>query len=83
MPTQRPTHLSYVLRLWQTPGGANQPWRVSLENPLTGERRGFADLEAALTFLRTQIVVAFPPDEESGEDEAPTGEPQEVQYETQ
>jgi hypothetical protein len=54
-----------------------------LENPLTGERRGFADLEAALTFLRTQIVVAFPPDEESGEDEAPTGEPQEVQYETQ
>jgi hypothetical protein len=83
MATQRPAHLSYLLRLWQTPGGANEPWRVSLENPLTGERRGFPDLEAALVFLRTQIVGASPLDEEPGGDEATTGELQEVTYETQ
>jgi hypothetical protein len=83
MSSQRPAHLSYLLRLWQTPGGANEPWRVSLENPLTGERRGFADLEAALMFLRAQIVAASPPDEEPGRDEANTGALQEVTYETQ
>lgn len=64
MSSQRPAHLSYLLRLWQTPGGANEPWRVSLENPLTGERRGFADLEAALALLRSQIEEAALPGEE-------------------
>ena len=32
-------------------GGAGQPWRASLEDTLTGERRGFADLEALVAYL--------------------------------
>ena len=44
---------SYLLRLWQeTP---HAPWRASLQNAATGERRGFSDLESLFTFLRTQI----------------------------
>jgi hypothetical protein len=43
---------SYLLRLWQeTP---HAPWRASLQNAATGERRGFSDLESLFTFLRTQ-----------------------------
>lgn len=64
MSSQRPVYLSYLLRLWQTPDGTSQPWRVSLADPRTGERRGFADLEAALAFLRSQIEEASLPGEE-------------------
>jgi hypothetical protein len=46
MPTERPAYLSYLLRLWQAPGGVSQPWRASLHDTLTGQRQGFADLEA-------------------------------------
>jgi len=43
---------SYLLRLWQeTP---HAPWRASLQNAATGERRGFSDLESLFTFLRIQ-----------------------------
>jgi hypothetical protein len=43
---------SYLLRLWQETPYA--PWRASLQNASTGERRGFSDLESLFTFLRTQ-----------------------------
>ena len=36
-------------------GGADQPWRASLEDTLTGQRRGFADLEALVAYLRDKI----------------------------
>jgi hypothetical protein len=65
---ERPAYLSYLLRLWRAPGGADQPWRASLQDTLTGERTGFADLEALCAFLQTQI----------GTDPAPGGEPGEV-----
>lgn len=52
---ERPAYLSYLLRLWRAPDGADQPWRASLEDPLTGERKGFADLEALCAFLHSQI----------------------------
>ena len=55
MSTEPLAYQSYLLRLWRAPGGAEQPWRASLENPLTGERKGFADLEALVAFLREQI----------------------------
>lgn len=50
---QRP-YLSYLLRLWQTRRAGELVWRASLENPHTGERRGFATLEALFAFLRQQ-----------------------------
>jgi hypothetical protein len=47
-------YLSYLLRLWQTSNGEKQVWRASLESPGTGERQGFASLEALFDFLQTQ-----------------------------
>lgn len=66
MNTERPAYRSYLLRLWRAPGGADQPWRASLQDTLTGERQGFADLEALLAYLRDQIDVQSTPEEESG-----------------
>lgn len=60
MKTQ-PDYLSFLLRLWRVSDeGKSQPnakkavWRASLENPHTGERKGFASLEALFDFLREQ-----------------------------
>ncbi len=57
---------SYLLRLWRAPGGINQPWRASLEDTLTGERTGFADLEALCAFLHSQIEAHPLPDRDPG-----------------
>jgi len=43
-----------MLRLWQVGGGDEPTWRVLLESPHTGERHGFANLEALFEFLREQ-----------------------------
>lgn len=40
---------TYLLRLWQESPDA--PWRVSLQHATTGERWGFASLEALFSFL--------------------------------
>ncbi len=50
-----PRYLSYLLRLWQTQDQDRILWRASLESPGTGERRGFADLEELVQFLRVQM----------------------------
>jgi len=50
-------YLSYLLRLWQIKSGGELVWRASLESPHTGERRGFASLEALFAFLRWQTGV--------------------------
>ena len=42
---------AYLLRLWQTGEGATAVWRVLLEDPRTGERHGFADLDGLFAFL--------------------------------
>ena len=44
-------HLSYLLRLWRTEGLRDFEWRASLENPETGERIGFANLEQLFVYL--------------------------------
>jgi hypothetical protein len=31
-------------------------WRFSLEDPRTGQRRGFASLEVLVAFLRTELL---------------------------
>ena len=49
---ERERYMSYLLRLWQTTSGNKVVWRASLENSQTGERRGFASLDALLRFLR-------------------------------
>ena len=47
-------YLSYLLRLWQSSAGDKTTWRASLEDPMTGERRGFDSLETLLAFLEAQ-----------------------------
>ena len=56
-----PNYVSFLLRLWQVSDeGKSQPspkkavWRASLENPHTGERKGFANLDELFDFLRAQ-----------------------------
>ncbi len=47
-------YLAYMLRLWQISGEGELAWRASLESPRTGERRGFANLDALFAFLEEQ-----------------------------
>jgi hypothetical protein len=42
---------AYLLRLWQASEGEAVMWRALLEDPRTGERRGFADLDSLFAFL--------------------------------
>jgi hypothetical protein len=44
-----------MLRLWQVCEGGQLIWRASLDNPHTGERRGFADPRALFAFLEEQM----------------------------
>ena len=54
MSEKQPRYLSYLLRLWQIESKGQLVWRASVEDSRTGERRGFASIDALLTFLREQ-----------------------------
>jgi hypothetical protein len=61
-------YVCYMLRLWRTGGGPESPWRYSLEEVRSGERRGFASLEALCDYLQGVMggpgaSVAQPPGE--------------------
>jgi hypothetical protein len=47
-------YLAFLLRLWQVEQGGRAVWRASLEDTRSGERRGFANLDALVEFLRWQ-----------------------------
>jgi hypothetical protein len=51
MTTEQPGYLAYLLRLWQVNDDGKPIWRAYLENPHTGERHGFANLETLFAFL--------------------------------
>ncbi len=46
---------SFLLRLWQVNTEGKRAWRFSLENSVTGERRGFANLGELLVFLLDEV----------------------------
>ena len=57
----------YVLRLWQEPGDTQEPsaaWRFVLEEPKTGQRRGFRDLVALMDFLKMEQERGEPTDKQ-------------------
>jgi hypothetical protein len=65
MGKRRAGYLAYMLRLWQTrqetgisPVESTVTWRASVENPHTGERRGFLSLEALFDYLSEQAGAA-------------------------
>lgn len=53
----KPTYLAFLLKVWPvvSKSGQGSPWRASLENPYTGERQGFQDLDTLMSFLKTLI----------------------------
>ena len=53
-----PTYLSYLLRLWRVSNDDRPVWRASLQSAETGERVGFAGLEALFEYLWQQTDVA-------------------------
>jgi hypothetical protein len=53
--TRRRDYVSYLLRLWRTGSRKKAVWRASLEDPLTGERQGFASLKELVAFLESRI----------------------------
>jgi len=55
MKNRRKNYLSYLLRLWRTGSEENGVWLVSLNNPFTGERLGFASLQDLFAFLQSQV----------------------------
>jgi hypothetical protein len=53
---------AFLLRLWQEQAATpDQPsiWRYSLDDPRTGERRGFGDIAALLHFLQACTGAGF------------------------
>ena len=50
-----PHYLSYVLRVWCVTKDPRTGWRASLQDSQTGERLGFASLDALCQFLEQQI----------------------------
>ena len=63
--SEPPCYRVYLLRSWEVRGADSDgpvTWRFSLEDPQTGERQGFADLESLVAFLRTRTVQQNPAD---------------------
>jgi hypothetical protein len=55
-PGEHSVYQSYLLRLWRAKE-AEEGWRASLESAQTGERRGFATLDALFDFVRSMTRV--------------------------
>jgi len=51
MANEESGYLSFLLRLWLADNDGEPVRRVSLESPLTGERKGFANLEDLCSYL--------------------------------
>ncbi len=54
-----PPYCAWLLRCWAAPGqtaSGGAGWRFTLEDPHTGERRGFADFAALVAFLRAELA---------------------------
>jgi len=51
-------YVSYLLRLWRERGSASIYWRASLQDPHSGERMGFTQLDELVAFLREQTGLA-------------------------
>jgi hypothetical protein len=54
-----PRYRSYLLSFWEERSqDPDTPviWRFRLEDPHTGQRRGFASIEKVITFLQTELT---------------------------
>jgi len=55
MSDEQSAYFSYLLRLWRVNEAGTHVLRASLEDPITGERRAFADLKSLFAFLEEQV----------------------------
>ena len=46
-----PYYFAFLLRLWKEKKSEPAIWRASLEDPYSGEQKGFATLEDLLAYL--------------------------------
>ena len=51
---ERP-YRSYLLRMWVEVIDGEQAWRLSIEDPFTSERRGFATLDELCAYFERQM----------------------------
>jgi hypothetical protein len=70
MAKRRRDYLSYLLRVWRTGSGESEAWRASLENPFTGERRGFAGLKDLFVYLQARTDAEEHPPLKEDEEES-------------
>ena len=56
MPDERRRYLAYLVRFSDASTEGPPLWRVSVEDPQTGRRRGFASLESLCAFFAEQIT---------------------------
>lgn len=57
--SRAPEYQVYVMRLWQEDSASPEAypvWRFSLEEPLTGQRRGFSCLAELVAFLENSTA---------------------------
>jgi hypothetical protein len=69
-------YFAYLLRLWREKGGAAGRWRASLQDPHSGERRGFANLEELCSHLRQEMDHLPEPDKDMPGEEVMSGQPE-------
>lgn len=66
MDTDQHVYRSYLLRLWRSKSDATISWYASLEDPVSGERKGFSNLKSMINFLEadhednTQLTTQTP-----------------------
>jgi len=62
MPTASLPQLVYVVRLWQSDSTDQPTWRASVQQPGSGERHIFANLEDFFAFVeeQTRLTGAMP-----------------------
>jgi hypothetical protein len=55
---KRPRYCSYLLRCWAETDASGEVilWRFSLEDPRTGQRRGFAHLTDLVIALQDELM---------------------------
>lgn len=58
IPSKAPNYHIFMLKCWpehQQGNGFTTFWRFSLEDPTTGQRKGFAQLDDLLVSIRQQL----------------------------
>jgi hypothetical protein len=57
--SEPPRYRAYMLRCWEVrspePGGP-VTWRFSVEDPHTGQKHGFVNLDVLVDFLESQLI---------------------------